>query len=78
MNEPIGESPVHEHIRKLQESVAFLEHRLEEYASVTDDIAAQLGRALKRVAALELGAASLRSCLDELGKGDQSGPGQSA
>lgn len=78
MKEPNGESPAHEQIQRLQESIAFLERRLDEYASVTDDLAAQFGRALKRIGALESGATSLRSRVDELAQGDQSGPGQPA
>ncbi len=65
-------------IQKLQESIAFLERRLDEYASVADDVSGRLEQAMKRISVLESGTAQLRNHVDQLKQGDQSGPGQPA
>lgn len=78
MNEPSQARPDGEEIQKLQESIAFLERRLDEYASITDDLSARLQQAQKRITVLESGTAQLRNHVDQLAKDDQSGPGQPA
>lgn len=78
MDQPTGTIPGGDEIQKLQESVAFLERRLDEYASVTDDLSARLQQAQKRISVLEAGTAQLRNHMDQLAKDDQSGPGQPA
>lgn len=78
MDQPTGETPGGEEIQRLQESIAFLERRLDEYASVIDELSTRINQAQKRIVALESGAAQLRHHLDQLENGDQSGPGQPA
>ncbi|MBL8885526.1 MAG: hypothetical protein JNK16_02600 [Phycisphaerales bacterium] len=78
MNQPTGATSGGDEIQKLQESIAFLERRFEEYAAVTDELSERLQLAHKRIAALESGAAQLRNHVDRLTSDDQSGPGQPA
>ena len=78
MNEATPSGPGGEEIQKLQESIAFLERKLDEYASVTDDLSVRLQLAMKRISVLESGTAQLRNHVDQLAKDDQSGPGQPA
>lgn len=78
MNEATGPRAGGEEIQRLQESIAFLERRLDEYALVADDLSSRLGQAMKRIAALETGNEQLKSELRHLTEDDQSGPGQPA
>jgi len=78
MNEPTPSGPGGGEIQKLQESIAFLERKVDEYSSVTDDLSVRLQQALKRISVLESGTAQLRNHVDQLTKDDQSGPGQPA
>ncbi|MBX3389342.1 MAG: hypothetical protein KF691_07790 [Phycisphaeraceae bacterium] len=77
MNGSDASDQCREEIRRLQESIAFLERRLDEYASVADDLSTRLSQTHKRVAALEAGATQFSARLEKLSESDQSGAGQS-
>ncbi len=78
MNEPTRPGSGADEIQKLQESIAFLERRLDEYVSVAEDLSARLQQAQKRLSVLEAGTEQIRNSVRELAKDDQSGPGQPA
>jgi len=76
MNQPTADNSEGREIQRLQESIVFLERRLDEYAAVANDLSGRLQQALKRITVLEAGTAQLRTHVDQLKQGDQSGPGQ--
>ncbi|MBS0189270.1 MAG: hypothetical protein JSS51_14490 [Planctomycetes bacterium] len=65
-----------EQITRLQEAVAFLEHRQDEFVAALDDLSGRLTAALKKISTLEQQSDQLARRM-QASQVDQAGPGQS-